>query len=71
MRQVLNNWEDGISIGSRIINNLRHHYNKQLKAKTRNHHARTLQIVCIKYGLSINRNKSKFMLIDRNNKRKE
>lgn len=68
MRIVLEDWEKGISVGGRVINNLRYADNTTLLAHTREDMKQLLtrlETTTLKFGLAINRDKTKMMIVDR------
>ncbi|VEN35957.1 unnamed protein product [Callosobruchus maculatus] len=68
MRQVLDNWNGGITIGGSKISNLRFAHNTTLIAASQEELVALLNILehhSAAYGLGINYNKSKVMIVDR------
>lgn len=68
MRIVLDGWDKGISVGGRMINNLRYADDTTLLANTREDMENILsrlETTSIKFGLAINRDKTKMMIVDR------
>ncbi|KAI8422423.1 hypothetical protein MSG28_006263 [Choristoneura fumiferana] len=68
MRIVLEEWDRGISVGGRVINNLRYADDTTLLAQTKEDMENLLtrlETTSLKFGLSINREKTKMMIVDR------
>ncbi|XP_037871039.1 uncharacterized protein LOC119629400 [Bombyx mori] len=68
MRIVLEEWDKGKSIGGRVINNLRYADDITLLAQTREDmkiQLTRLEAASLKFGLAINRDKTKMMIVDR------
>lgn len=70
MRMVLENWDKGVSIGGRLISNLRYADDTTLFATSQADVERflsLLEITSSDFGLAINRDKTKVMVVDRKN----
>lgn len=68
MRIVLEEWDGGISVGGRVINNLRYADDTTLLATTREEMENLLnrlETTSLRFGLAINRDKTKMMIVDR------
>ncbi|VEN61012.1 unnamed protein product [Callosobruchus maculatus] len=68
MRQVLDNWNDGITIGESKISNLRFADDTTLIAASQEERVALLNVLeqhSAAYGLGINYNKTKVMIVDR------
>ncbi|KAI8429179.1 hypothetical protein MSG28_007716 [Choristoneura fumiferana] len=68
MRIALENWTDGIPIGGKNISNLRYADDTTLIATSRENIAKLLhriERVSLQFGLKINRQKTKMMIVDR------
>lgn len=70
MRIVLDDWNKGISVGGRKISNLRYADDTTLLASTKDEIEtllRRLEITALEFGLAINRDKTKMLIVDRAN----
>ena len=68
MRMVLEDWDKGISVGGRKISNLRYADDTTLLASTKDEIEtllRRLETTASDFGLAINRDKTKMMIVDR------
>lgn len=68
MRKVLDQWDKGISLGGRMISNLRYADDTTLLAPSLPDIENLLQLLectSLEYGLAINREKTKMMIVDR------
>lgn len=68
MRIVLEDWEKGVSIGGRLINNLRYADDTTLLAQSKEDIEdllSRLEVKSLEFGLAINRDKTKMMIVDR------
>lgn len=68
MREVFDEWQSGITIGGTKINNLRYADNTVVLAASKKqlqHILNKLENTSEKYGLKLNRDKTKIMIIDR------
>lgn len=70
MRIVLEDWDKGISVGGKMISNLRYADDTTLLASSKediSNLLRTLETTSLKFGLKLNRDKTKMMIVDRAN----
>lgn len=71
VRKALDGWEGGIVIGGKTINNLRYADDTTLIAKEEQEMSELIERVeqeSLRFGLKLNRQKTKLMVIDRTNK---
>ncbi|CAH2233644.1 jg14388 [Pararge aegeria aegeria] len=74
MRITLEDWTDGVSIGGYKISNLRYADDTTLFATSARHMEELLlkmERVSLEFGLKINHNKTKMMIVDRANNNSE